>query len=170
MTKIPGILTLAFVFSGATAAADEDVCACGPFDKPDKIVREASVEFHTAHRVVGTEIYLANTWLRAGSAEATFVIAGEESEEPGRVRFRARTKITLGPGFHAQKGSRFEASIEPLRLAQATRSVWPTDTEAANRNPDATTAVVLPDANVEPPDPYAIPPMRPPRRSSEGGL
>lgn len=153
------------------ASAAEEVapgCACGPFDKPDRVIREGSIDFKQEHRVVGTEIYLANTSLRAGQADAPFVVVGGDPEGAGRLQFRARTTITLGPGFHAERGSRFEASIEPLKLARAAKSVWPDDTKQANEFSGATDTVVVPVANPVPPDPYAITPMRPPRRTPEG--
>ena len=160
---------VAFMAAWSAPADEESVCLCGPFDKPSVVVREASIDFDTARRVAGTEIYMANTSLSAGSAEAPFVVVGGAGEAVGRVRFRARTEITLGAGFHAERGSHFEASLVPLTRVRERRSVWPEDTEAANANPKATRTVIEPTAAPEPPDPYAIAPMKPPRRPIEGG-
>jgi hypothetical protein len=167
MMRTQHVALLAALLACAAAAsetADHPDCPCGPFDQPDRVVREGAIDFAEARTVSGIEVYLANTSLRAGRSDAPFVIAGSGDPAAGRVRFQARQTITLGPGFHARKGSVFEASLVPLASARVAPSVWPADTEAADRSPAATTTVVAGDPAAEPPDPNRIEPMRPPRR------
>jgi hypothetical protein len=152
---------LAFVIAcsllcGSSAA--EPPCECGPFDKPDRVIRQGAIELSDKRTITGAEIYLSNTTLRvAGSGEPFVVESGASDKEGGRLRVQARREIVLGAGFHAKRGSRLEASIVALVSADDGPSAWPADVrEEHSATPSAHTAFAAP-------DPYRIEPMLGPR-------
>jgi hypothetical protein len=138
----------------ASRALGEPPCECGPFDKPDRVVRQGTIALTETRTVSGAEIYLSNTTLRVAGAGNAFVVAEQQGAVPGgRLRVQARREIVFGPGFHAKRGSRLEASITPLIAAEA-ESIWPDDTAALHAASPAS------HEGLRPPDPYRIAPMR----------
>jgi hypothetical protein len=167
-----GLVAAVVAALAATAGrAQEVACVVGPFDAPDRVVREGRIELAESRTLAGAEVYLSNTSLRVGGGEGSFVLAGSEAPGAGgRLRLQARTEIVLGPGFHAQRGSRLEASIVALERAKAEGKTQPADSAEADRARGATETVVRPDAAAAPPDPYRIPPMAARRRAGEAPL
>jgi len=152
-------LALALLF--ATPALAEPPCECGPFDKPDRVVRQGRIELTEQRTIAGAEIYLANTdLLVAGNGTPVVLLPGASDTEGGRLRLQARRQIVLGAGFHAKRGSRLEASLVALVTADGGPSEWPTDVRREHSLAPAEHHAIAA------PDPYRIGPMRAPRVSA----
>lgn len=161
------VLAAAAGLVALTAGAEEPICPSGSFDQPEQVVREGRIVLGEPRTVAGAEIYLSNTSLRVAGDGVPFVLSGSDVPDGGgRLRLQAREEIVLGPGFHAQRGSRMEATIvRRPRAAAARRSLRPSDSLEADRAAGASETVVRPALGGAEPDPYRIPPMAPPRRA-----
>jgi hypothetical protein len=145
----------------AASASAEPPCECGPFDKPDRVVRQGRIELTEQRSIVGAEIYLANTDLSvAGEGVPVVLMPGTSGKEGGRLRLQARREIVLGAGFHARRGSRLEASLVALVTADGGPSQWPADVREEHSTAPAEHRPIAA------PDPYRIAPMSAPRVSA----